>query len=365
MNTELDTKLAKIKDLLYKRELDALLIQKVTNFAWITGGASSYINSADNIGVAYLLITSNGRFLITNNIETPRLRQEEDLESQGWEFKITPWHRTPEHITTLTQGLRLGTDSYYPGAQDLSADLARMRTDLLPEEQERFRELCQGCAQAMKAAIAALEPGMTEFEIAANLGKEAQVQGILPIVNLIATDERVYAYRHPLPTTKKLDRYAMLVLCGRRKGLVASLTRLVHFGVMPDDLRRKAEAVAEIDAALIAATRPGNSVGQIFQAGQAKYAQVGFPDEWQNHHQGGPAGYLPREAIATPESKLVVKAGQVFAWNPSITGTKSEDTILVKKDGFDILTEIDDWPVQPIEIGGKIISRPAIFEVIS
>lgn len=364
MDAELKTKLAKLQALLDERALDALLIQNVTNFAWMTAGASSYINTTNHLGEARLLVTPANRYLITNNIEAPRLRKEEVLESQGWEFVISPWYEPVDSIGRLTQGLRLGADGPYPGAQDLSADLIPMRTDLLPEEQKRFRILGQGCAQAMEAAVAGLKPGMTEFEIAALLGEQTQAREILPIVNLIATDERVYAYRHPLPTGKVLERYAMLVLCGRKHGMVASITRLVHFGALPDDLRRKAEAVADIDAALIAATSPERTLGEIFHIAQKKYAEHGFPGEWQLHHQGGPAGYLPREAIAIPGSELVVKVGQVYAWNPSITGTKSEDSILVKEDGVDILTQIPGWPTLPIDVQGRWISRPAILEIV-
>ncbi|MDT8304742.1 MAG: hypothetical protein RRC07_02300 [Anaerolineae bacterium] len=35
--------------------------------------------------------------------------------------------------------------------------------------------------------------------------------------------------------------------------------------------------------------------------------------------------------------------GQVFAWNPSIAGTKSEDTILAGESGNEILTAMDGW----------------------
>jgi antitoxin VapB len=56
----------------------------------------------------------------------------------------------------------------------------------------------------------------------------------------------------------------MLILCGRREGLVCSITRLVHFGRLPDDLRRKAEAVASVDAAFIDATRPGCTLDEVF-----------------------------------------------------------------------------------------------------
>jgi len=183
------------------------------------------------------------------------------------------------------------------------------------------------------------------------------------IVNLIATDARIFAFRHPLPTNKELERYAMLVLCGRKWGLVASLTRLIHFGPLPQEVRRKQEAVAQVDATFIAATRPGARLSDVFKRGMEAYAQVGYPDEWKLHHQGGVAGYEPREYIATPASRQVVRPPQAFAWNPSITGTKSEDTIIVTEKGYEIITGIQDWPQIPVQVEAQRMERPAILEL--
>ncbi|MEJ2304993.1 MAG: aminopeptidase P family N-terminal domain-containing protein [Anaerolineales bacterium] len=224
VNGEVEVKLEKVRALLAGRGLNALLIQQVTNFAWLTAGASSYINTADSLGVASLLVVPHGRYLITNNIEAPRLREEEHLDEQGWEFSISPWYQAADRVAQMTKGLRLGTDGFYPGGEDVSTDLVHLRMNLLPQEQERLWDTSQGCAEAMNAAIHQIEPGLTEFEIAAILGGEIQRRGILPVVNLIATDQRIYSYRHPLPTSKKLERYAMLVACGRKSGLVCSIT---------------------------------------------------------------------------------------------------------------------------------------------
>ena len=360
---EIEVKLEKIQTLLDDKGLDALLIQQVSNFAWLTGGARSYVNAADSIGVASLLVTPQGRYLITNNIEAPRLREEEHLEEQGWEFKISPWYQVVDWVEQLTKGLGVGMDGFYPDREDLSENLILLRMTLSPEEQARIKQVSQGCAEAMNAAIHLVQPGLSEFQIAAILGKEMQQRGILPIVNLIATDQRIYSYRHPLPTSKRLDRYAMLVACGRKYGLVCSITRLIYFGHMPDDLKRKASEVAQIDAVFQTTTRPGRSLGDVFQAARDKYAELGYSDEWKLHHQGGPAGYNPREVIATMDSDLVVTEGQAYAWNPSITGTKSEDTILVKSNGVEVLTEISDWPMLPIEMNGQMIFRPATLEI--
>jgi Xaa-Pro aminopeptidase len=216
----------------------------------------------------------------------------------------------------------------------------------------------------MQAAARAVRPGQTEHQIAGLLAREVESRGVQVIVNLIATDERIFSFRHPLPTGKKLEKYAMLILCGRQRGLVCSVTRLVHFGKMPDDLRHKSEAVAQIDATFIVSTRPGKTMGEVFRRATEAYAETGFADEWHLHHQGGTAGYEPREQVATLEAADVVSVGQVYAWNPSITGAKSEDTILVGEKGNEVLTAMKGWPVVSAKVDGREIARPATLEIV-
>jgi Xaa-Pro aminopeptidase len=361
--SELDVKLQRLNELLAKHSAEALLLQRVSSFAWATCGAASYINTAASNGVGSLLITPAKRYLITDNIEAPRFEIEERLAAQGWEFRVAAWYTDNPAVADLTRGLKLAADGPYPGAIDLSGEMARLRATLLPEEGERYRTVSKLCAEAMNAAVRAVRPGMTEYAIAALLDRETFMRGVQPIVNLIATDDRIFNFRHPLPADKTLDKYAMLVVCGRKYGLVTSVTRLVYFGHLPDDLRRKMIGVAGIDAAFIAATRPGRALNQVFQRATEAYALTGFADEWRLHHQGGPAGYEPREWVATPSTTDVVAAGQVYAWNPSITGAKSEDTILVGASTNEVLTTMPDWPMLIVEADGQNIPRPAILEV--
>jgi Xaa-Pro aminopeptidase len=360
--TELNIKLERIHKLLGQTGLGALLLRQSNNFAWATCGGSSFINRADSLGIASLLITPSNRYVITNNIEAARLMQEEGLADQGWEFQVSPWYEQKDVISELTKGKKVGTDGFFPNASNFSSEIDLLRSELTPEEGKRFRELGKLCSQGMKEAIDAVRPGMTEYEIAGALSKPVESRGVQVIVNLIATDDRISTFRHPLPVSKKLAKYAMLILCGRKSGLICSITRFIHFGALPSELRRKAEAVAQVDAEMIAATRPGKTLGDVFQVAQAAYAYTGFPDEWKLHHQGGSAGYSPREVTATPGATQPILAGQVYAWNPSITGAKSEDTILVGENKNEILTETEGWPTLDISVNGQIIKRPAILE---
>jgi len=352
-NSEFQTKIFILRVLLDKHSVDAVLLRRVSSFAWATRGAASYVNIATTEGATSLLITREHLYLVTNNIEAPRLEQEEKLVDQGWEFQVSPWETPQQALMNLTSGISLASDVAFPGSKDISIEIAHLRARLTLEEGERLRELGHLCAETISAAAQLIRPGLSEYQLAALLGGQAQQRGIQPIVNLIATDERIYRFRHPLPTGKTLDKYAMLVLSGRRRGLVCSITRLVHFGPLPDDLRERIIATAQVNATLIANSRPGQRLGDVLAQGQQAYARVGFPDEWRRHHQGGVAGYEPREYLATQTSPDVIAQDQALEWNPSIAGAKMEDTILVGTQSNEILTRTQLWPEMHIQTPGQ------------
>jgi antitoxin VapB len=361
---EIAVKRAAVRTLLEEKNLDALLLRRVSSFSWATCGRRSEISTAVEAGEAALVLTAERRFVLTNNIEAPRLLDEERLAEQGFEPVIHPWHEPEPPLSQLLRVRRVGVDRPAPGllgAVDVSGELSRLRSMLAPEEGERFRSLGRLCAEAMDAAARALAPGQTEHEIAAVLARECVARGVCPVVDLVATDQRVFELRHPVPTDKKLERSAMLVLCGRRAGLVCSITRLVHFGKLPADLEERSKACAQVDARLIAATRPGAVLSDILYAGISAYRELGFAGEWELHHQGGVAGYEPRELVATPSVTATVRTGQVYAWNPSIAGTKSEDSVLITAGAPEILTAIPGWPTVEIEVSGERYVRPAIL----
>jgi antitoxin VapB len=116
---------------------------------------------------------------------------------------------------------------------------------------------------------------------------------------------------------------------------------------------------------MIAASMPGATLESVFKTAQDAYARVGFDGEWKLHHQGGTAGYSARELLGVPGEKFVLAPGMVCAWNPSITGVKSEDTILVPAPGGkpEVLTTIDGWPTQNVTVGDLTLPRPLILEV--
>ncbi|HEY8346475.1 MAG TPA: M24 family metallopeptidase [Symbiobacteriaceae bacterium] len=351
---EREEKEARLHAYLRENHLDALVLARAENIAWLTGGAETRIVTTQETGAALLLYTAEGRKVVVTGVSEARRIAEEELAGQGWELVVHPWDEDPTpRLQSLLKGRRAAADGpWWPWLPPAPA-FARLRYRLTPAEVQRLRWLAARTGAAVAQACRAHQPGESELQALARVHAALAADGITPAVVLVAGDDRVWRYRHPLPTTRPVERYLMVVLVAAKWGLHAAATRLVHFGPLPAELEHKQAAVAAVDRTLIEATRPGVPVKEVFAEGLRAYAAAGFPEEWRLHHQGGAIGYAPREYLATAESTEVVLENQAFAWNPSITGAKSEDTILITPDGTEVLTAVPDWPL--------IDGRPAIL----
>lgn len=357
---EWDEKWRRLRALLDEHDADAIHLARASSFAWATGGCSSVINTASDRGEGSLLVERDRCTVLASSIEAPRYRAETELESQGWTVLEHAWTAPPLLPDGAPSAARTLSDVPADPLAERCVDLAPMRAALLDEEHERLRELGHECGAAMWETCTRIRRGEREHAIAARLAGACLERAIEPIVTLVASDERVRRFRHPRPTDRAVSELAMVVLCGRRDGLVVSLTRLVHFGPLPPELDRRHRAVCDVDARMLATCRPGRTLGDVFAAAQAAYDATGFPDEWRQHHQGGLAGYEPREVVATPDSDVQLVAGHACAFNPSIAGTKSEDTVLVREDGpVEVLTAIPNWPVRAVDAPGP--DRPDVL----
>lgn len=362
---EFEAKLAQIRGFLRERNLGGVVLTSQALFAWATAGGDNHVVLASEYGVARLLVTADRAAVLSNNIEWRRLSTEEfkGLDLSRIEFWYCPWH-ADEAVAEIVRRLgqqRWASDSDIGPAQ-LGEDFTKLSYSLHGHEIARYRKLGKDCAAAMEEALAAARPGATEQHVAGLICQRLLDRGVRPHVILVAADERVYQFRHPIPTGRKLKQHLMAVLCGKRGGLIIALTRMLHFGrKLPEELRRRHDAACAVDMALNAATRVGTPVKDVLAAGIAEYERQSFGGEWQLHHQGGPTGYQGRSYLATPGEARPVLENQAFAWNPSICGTKSEDTILAAGGGIEFLSgPTRAWPTVAVRLGGKTYRRADI-----
>jgi Xaa-Pro dipeptidase len=341
---EYAAKLDRLRGLLKDRGYAAAALHARRNFAWLTAGGDNHVPQASEDGFATLLVTATDAVVLTAVNEAPRIRDEE-LNGLSLEVKALPWEQpaaVADEIRALAGG-RVASDD------DLEGDLWPMRATLMAAEQERYRWLGERTARAVTAVLAATRAGETEMIVGERLALALAADGILAPVLLVASDERILRYRHPIPKPKAIGTSVMLIACAEKGGLMVAITRFAWLGARPDaETMRRFEAVNQVHVAMRAATRPGRMLSEVFADSIAAYEATGYGEEWRLHHQGGPIGYQGREAIATPTNQARVLDGMAFAWNPSITGTKAEDTFIVRSDGsHEIITRDPYWPSGP------------------
>jgi antitoxin VapB len=331
----------RVRDLMERLGLGALLLRRSANFAWYTGGADNRVDHASPFGVADVLLVRDAEYVFTNNIEAPRMREEQTPDLEVVEH---PWHG--DEATAIREAVgdaTLGTDFPLEGAMDVSGEVAPLRYVLDPDALQRYRRVGADAASAVAEAAGSLEPGMGEHEAAANLAAACRRRELFSPVLLAAADGRIASHRHPIPDGERIERRAMLVVSAERGGLYANVTRIVDFGVPDAEVRQRQGACETILGRMREeATRPGRTLAEAFADCRRFYAEEGFPDEWRLHHQGGMTGYASREIIATPQTRQEMQVGQAFAWNPSITGAKAEETFVLIEAGPVVLTSEED-----------------------
>lgn len=366
---EIAIKKTQVRELLGELGLDAIYLKKSANFSWLTGGAYNLVGLATEMGIAGALVTADRLFVVCSNIEEPRMRDEESLEKEGYEIVAYPWNDDQEAAIVAKLaglrpiGLKLGADHAFPGAIDISGQLNPLRYSLSPWEVERFRKQALDTARIAEETAMTIRPGDVEGAVIGRLSERLWKNGMDFIVAFCAADDRISRFRHPVATDRKIEKRAMISVNSRKRGLIVSITRFVQFGKLPADLKKLYEDNVYVDTAMMAATIPGRPAVEVYEAALRAYAEVGYPEEYRLHHQGGSIGYIGRDYKVTARTKEIIRENQGFTWNPSITGMKSEDTMLATKNGPVVLSEPVIFPMLTMERDGYIFRRPGIMEL--
>lgn len=351
--SELEYKAARLQQFLIDESIDALLITRHENIAWLTGGLVDVrVGVPRETGVAGLLVTRRGQsYYVTTNNEVDRLAHEE-FSSLEYEPVVQPWYVAdiPGAVRKLVPGGRITSDN--PGSGFPEISMKPLRLALTQEEIVRYRWLGRATAEAATEVLDAIRPGIKETAMQAMVAENLLARGILPSVFLTAVDDRIRSYRHAVPRTGVLKKLGMLNFCARRWGLCISITRFVCFGDMSQEMEDKFGAVAQVYARLLHATRAGASATELFWTAQHAYAEQGYPGEEQMHHQGGATGYWEREWIARPGGEERILLTQAMAWNPSLQGAKIEDTVIVNNGKLETLTRTPELPVIATSFNG-------------
>lgn len=357
---EIDRRQESIANFLAEQDLHALLITRPSNFAWFTvGGDSTYGFMGEP--TAALFVNRDARVLLTQNTDSQRLFDCE-VPSLGFQMKERSWLEDRTLLMAdLCRGRNVGADISFERCRDVSSHLATLRLPFAKLEIQRLRELGLAVVHAVEATARTFLRGETEAEITGQVAHRMLRLGVQPIRIQVAADGRTRWHRHSTSGDETIHRTCTISAIGRRHGLHVGLSRTVSFGAPPKEVRDAHLACVLVQATGMYFSQAKRGLSEAWSRVQRIYEKFGHGEEWYLSQQGCVTGYEQCESPIVPKSPFRLASGIPIQWHVSIGSGLVDDTILIQDAGFEVITQIENWPQTVVDIKQVKVPRPDIL----
>lgn len=256
----------------------------------------------------------------------------------------------PEDCKALHDGLSL--QLYTKLSQKLKLEDAGKEFDLVravkdPCEIERIEEATRIAEHALNKALASLEPGVSEAEIAGIIeaemrGRGAEDHAFPPIVAFGVNT--VYPHAVPSAYRRLEDGQPVLIDLGARfKGYCSDMTRTIDYGGVGDEFTSALRAVIEAVEAALDKVSPGTRIGDVDLAARKTLERNGLAKYFIHslgHGVGVEVHEYPRVSMDNNDE---LKEGMVITIEPGVYipgkfGVRVEELVLVTSRGARLLT---------------------------
>lgn len=363
VNETLQRRIARLRESLASRELDALLVMVGENRRYLsgfTGEDNGFDESAGAliIGAHHLILATDARFELQARLEAP-------------DFNVAVYTRgLTRELPALIEPLgakRFGVESRRISlawhAEMLEAlSSAGLKVEVVPVEEmvEPLRavkgpeeieatRVALAVAEAVFTEITAkLQPGMTEKQIARALEGAARQAGVdaMSFPTIVAAGPNS-ALPHAIPGDRPVAAGEPLLIDWgvRLDGYCSDTTRTFVLGAPDGEFRRIYKVVRQAQRLATAAIRPGITGREVDAVARDHIAESGFAGKF-GHGLGHGTGLAIHEAPRlSPLSDAVLEKGMIVTVEPGIYiegwgGIRLENQVVVTDSGAEVLNSL-------------------------
>ncbi|MEO8050246.1 MAG: Xaa-Pro peptidase family protein [Acidobacteriota bacterium] len=215
-----------------------------------------------------------------------------------------------------------------------------------PAEIDTIRRSVNLNSEAFARVLKRIRPGVRELDVAAEVEFQMKMLGAeKPSFDTIVAAGPHSALPHSHPTAHQVGNHELLLIDmgASLEGYASDMTRVVHLGSPSKKIREMYRAVLEAQLAGIEAVREGTTAGKVDTATRRVLKKHKL-DKAFVHSTGHGLGLEIHEPPRLgKKDKTRLQAGMAITIEPGVyieglAGIRIEDTVLVTKNGCEVLT---------------------------
>ena len=360
MKTETSpVRLNKLQEEMTKVGVDLTAIAPTSNMRYLLG-----FSPMPDERLCVLLVTRNATRLVIPDLNADQVEAHTGFRGIRWKDEAGPDQALAEALDDLdaTRPAVLAVDASMradallvlqkvtqPGRSASAADLmAALRMRKSESELEVLARAAALADEALMVGAEACRPGVTEREVAECIAAHFREGGAAMVDFALVASGPHSGFPHHTAGERQIQAGDTVILDvgATLDGYKSDITRVVHLGDPPSELRAIYDTVREANQRACEAARPGARACDVDHAARSVIEEAGYGPYFVHRTGHGLGMDVHEEPWITAESTTVLEPGMVFSVEPGVYladrfGVRIEDIVVVTDGPSRRLTGLD------------------------
>lgn len=309
-----------------------------------------------------LCLSQTGAAMLMPSLNADAAREHTELPFFKWADADGPGCAFKD----LLKDLSAATATSLALDETMRADFAALVQDTLPNATRQFTASTIGALRmckdndeylalkanalsadsAMQAGWAAMNPGMTELEVAEVIRASFTDQGAKPMFTIIGTGGNgAFPHHHTGHSKLNAGDAVVMDIGGSMQDYSSDITRMAILGTPPNDYEKIHQIVELAVTAAMQAAKPGVVAKEVDAAARNAITEAGYGEYFMHRLGHGLGIEIHEQPYLTSVSETVLQEGMVFSIEPGIYlpdrfGLRLEEIVILRPDGPEILSEL-------------------------